>query len=66
MVRSSTDARDVAVTGMGFCLPGIGQPAITTQDVWEIASQGKTATVAWRSRRQRRSARSSATWPATC
>ena len=30
MMRSATDARDVVVTGMGFCLPGLGQAAITT------------------------------------
>ena len=36
-------ARDVVVTGMGFCLPGLGRPAITAQDVWDIASTGRTA-----------------------
>ncbi|GAA1852620.1 beta-ketoacyl synthase N-terminal-like domain-containing protein [Asanoa iriomotensis] len=43
MVRSATDARDTVVTGMGFCLPGLGRAAITTEDVWEIASNGMTA-----------------------
>ncbi|MDG4826235.1 beta-ketoacyl synthase N-terminal-like domain-containing protein [Asanoa sp. WMMD1127] len=43
MMRSATDARDVVVTGMGFCLPGIGRATITTDDVWEIVSTGKTA-----------------------
>lgn len=43
MMRSGTDARDVVVTGMGFCLPGLGRATITTQDVWEIVSQGRTA-----------------------
>ena len=43
MQRSRTDARDVVVTGMGFCLPGQGRPTITAQDVWDIASRGRTA-----------------------
>ncbi len=28
------------VTGMGFCLPGIGQPTRTAEELWSIASQG--------------------------
>src|ERR1700760_923275 len=39
-------ARDVVVTGMGFCLPGIGQPVRTTDDLWSIASTGRTSLAA--------------------
>jgi 3-oxoacyl-[acyl-carrier-protein] synthase II len=33
-------ARDVIVTGMGFCLPGLSGPVYTASDLWEIASRG--------------------------
>lgn len=36
-------ARDAVVTGVGFCLPGLNNPARTADDVWEIASKGATA-----------------------
>ena len=30
------------VTGMGFCLPGLGQPVCTAADLWAVASQGRS------------------------
>jgi 3-oxoacyl-[acyl-carrier-protein] synthase II len=39
-------ARDVVVTGMGFCLPGLGQPVRTTEDLWSIASTGRSSLAA--------------------
>src|ERR1700676_325450 len=35
-------ARDVVVTGMGFCLPGNGQPVRTAVDLWDVASNGRS------------------------
>ncbi|MFI1470115.1 beta-ketoacyl synthase N-terminal-like domain-containing protein [Streptomyces wuyuanensis] len=35
-------ARDVVVTGMGFCLPGEGRPVFTARDVWDVAAHGRT------------------------
>lgn len=35
-------ARDVMVTGMGFCLPGDAAPVITAEDLWDVASQGRS------------------------
>ncbi|MFF0061328.1 beta-ketoacyl synthase N-terminal-like domain-containing protein [Streptomyces sp. NPDC005279] len=35
-------ARDVVVTGMGFCLPGDGRPVFTAEEVWDIASHGRS------------------------
>src|SRR5579875_1210739 len=40
MTRHGSAAKDVMVTGMGFCLPGTDQPVCNTKDLWEIASQG--------------------------
>ena len=39
-------ARDAVVTGMGFCLPGLGQPVRTTEDLWSIASTGRSSLTA--------------------
>ncbi|GAA3787530.1 beta-ketoacyl-[acyl-carrier-protein] synthase family protein [Streptomyces phyllanthi] len=33
-------ARDVMVTGMGFCLPGTGRPVFSADDIWDVASRG--------------------------
>ena len=33
-------ARDVVVTGMGFCLPGYLEPVFNTSELWSIASRG--------------------------
>jgi 3-oxoacyl-[acyl-carrier-protein] synthase II len=41
-MRGGLGARDVMVTGMGFCLPGIEQPACTAGDIWAIASEGRS------------------------
>lgn len=35
-------ARDVVVTGMGFCLPSDGRPVFTAAEVWDIASHGRS------------------------
>jgi 3-oxoacyl-[acyl-carrier-protein] synthase II len=35
-------ARDVVVTGMGFCLPGNGHPVRTARDIWDVASRGES------------------------
>ncbi len=32
--------RDVLLTGMGFCLPGLDRPCFTADDVWAVASKG--------------------------
>ncbi|MFE7778223.1 beta-ketoacyl synthase N-terminal-like domain-containing protein [Streptomyces sp. NPDC057445] len=40
--RARVSARDVLVTGMGFCLPGEGRPAFTAEEVWDIASHGRS------------------------
>jgi 3-oxoacyl-[acyl-carrier-protein] synthase II len=37
--------RSAVVTGMGFCLPGLLQPVITAQDLWEVASTGSSCLV---------------------
>ena len=34
--------RDVMVTGMGFCMPGNGQPVCTPDELWDIASHGRS------------------------
>ncbi|HUN35461.1 MAG TPA: beta-ketoacyl synthase N-terminal-like domain-containing protein [Trebonia sp.] len=34
-------ARDVMITGMGFCLPGVDQPVCTAADLWKVASEGR-------------------------
>jgi 3-oxoacyl-[acyl-carrier-protein] synthase II len=34
-------ARDVLVTGMGFCLPGGDEPVVTAEDLWQTASRGR-------------------------
>lgn len=39
-------ARDVMVTGMGFCLPGQTAPTLTAADLWHIAANGATCLVA--------------------
>ncbi|WP_031509800.1 beta-ketoacyl-[acyl-carrier-protein] synthase family protein [Streptomyces megasporus] len=40
-MRPRRDARDVLVTGMGFCLPGGPHaPTVTAEDVWRTASAG--------------------------
>ena len=46
VMTDAPGARDVVVTGMGFCLPGIGQPVRTTDDLWSIASAGRTSLTA--------------------
>lgn len=33
-------ARDVVVTGLGFCLPGDQSPVFTADDLWDVASRG--------------------------
>lgn len=38
--RGGVSARDVMVTGMGFCLPGSSRPVFTADDVWDVASRG--------------------------
>jgi 3-oxoacyl-[acyl-carrier-protein] synthase II len=35
-------ARDVLVTGMGFCLPGRGGPVRTAADLWSVAARGQS------------------------
>ena len=40
-----TRARDVVVTGMGFCLPGHLQPVFNAGDVWSVASRGMSCLV---------------------
>ena len=41
--RSRTAAaRDVVVTGMGFCLPGDGEPVLTAGQLWDVAAQGRS------------------------
>jgi 3-oxoacyl-[acyl-carrier-protein] synthase II len=35
-------ARDVMITGMGFCLPGIERPVCTAAELWEVASEGRS------------------------
>lgn len=35
-------ARDVLVTGMGFCLPGLDGPVFTAADLWNVAAHGRT------------------------
>jgi 3-oxoacyl-[acyl-carrier-protein] synthase II len=45
-MTDAPSARDVVVTGMGFCLPGIGQPVRTADDLWSIASAGRTSLAA--------------------
>ncbi|TVL91540.1 beta-ketoacyl synthase N-terminal-like domain-containing protein [Streptomyces sp. SAJ15] len=40
--RHAGNARDVMVTGMGFCLPGIHEPVRTAAELWDIASRGAT------------------------
>lgn len=37
--------RDVMITGMGFCLPGIGEPVRTPEDLWSIASKGRSSLI---------------------
>lgn len=37
--------RDVLVTGMGFCLPGEDGPVLTAEEVWDIASNGRSCLV---------------------
>ncbi|MFJ6631350.1 beta-ketoacyl synthase N-terminal-like domain-containing protein [Streptomyces sp. NPDC091376] len=39
---ANSGARDAVVTGMGFCLPGEGQPAFSAEDVWDVVSHGRT------------------------
>jgi 3-oxoacyl-[acyl-carrier-protein] synthase II len=39
-------ARDVMVTGMGFCLPGVEQPVRTADELWSMASRGQTSLTA--------------------
>lgn len=43
--RGGASARDVLVTGMGFCLPGRSRPVFTADDIWEIASRGASCLV---------------------
>jgi 3-oxoacyl-[acyl-carrier-protein] synthase II len=40
--RTGVHPRDAIVTGMGFCLPGIGEPVFTVDNLWTIASYGRT------------------------
>ncbi|MDH6124724.1 3-oxoacyl-[acyl-carrier-protein] synthase II [Kitasatospora sp. GP82] len=40
--RGGTSARDAMVTGMGFCLPGDSRPVFTGDDVWDVASHGRS------------------------
>jgi hypothetical protein len=40
--RSELGARDVMVAGMGFCLPGVEQPVCTADELWEVASEGRS------------------------
>ncbi|MCX4820911.1 ketoacyl synthase [Streptomyces sp. NBC_01142] len=39
---AGASARDAVVTGMGFCLPGEGRPVFTAEEVWDIASHGRS------------------------
>lgn len=39
---TSDRARETVVTGMGFCLPGRPHPVCTAQEVWDMASRGRT------------------------
>ncbi|WP_432585299.1 beta-ketoacyl synthase N-terminal-like domain-containing protein [Streptomyces sp. HD1123-B1] len=45
MKKGGGNARDAVVTGLGFCLPGGAEPVFTPGQVWEIASQGRSALV---------------------
>jgi 3-oxoacyl-[acyl-carrier-protein] synthase II len=36
-------ARDVLVTGLGFCLPGPDQPVFAPADLWNLTARGRTA-----------------------
>jgi 3-oxoacyl-[acyl-carrier-protein] synthase II len=38
--------RDVMVSGMGFCMPGLDRRVQTAQDLWDFASRGQSALVA--------------------
>lgn len=35
-------AHDTMVTGMGFCLPGDSRPVFTADQVWDVASRGRS------------------------
>ncbi|EIV93946.1 beta-ketoacyl synthase N-terminal-like domain-containing protein [Frankia sp. QA3] len=37
---AASGERDVLLTGMGFCLPGLDGPCFTADDVWAVASKG--------------------------
>ncbi|MET8009437.1 beta-ketoacyl synthase N-terminal-like domain-containing protein [Streptomyces sp. NPDC005271] len=45
MKKGGRNARDAVVTGLGFCLPGDAEPVFTAGQVWDIASQGRSALV---------------------
>lgn len=42
-MRDGLAASEVMVTGMGFCLPGIDRPVCTADDLWSMASQGRSS-----------------------
>ncbi|WP_240436431.1 beta-ketoacyl synthase N-terminal-like domain-containing protein [Streptomyces sporangiiformans] len=44
-MSNAVSARDVMVTGMGFCLPGTSRPVFSADDVWDVASRGASCLV---------------------
>ena len=40
--RAGAGARDVLVTGMGFCLPGDEEPVLTSGQLWDVAARGRS------------------------
>ncbi|WP_420497745.1 hypothetical protein [Parafrankia soli] len=45
VLPSDRGERDVLVTGMGFCLPGESRPVLTPEEVWDVASNGRSCRV---------------------
>ncbi|WP_116437544.1 MULTISPECIES: beta-ketoacyl synthase [unclassified Frankia] len=45
--RPERGARDVLVTGMGFCLPGgtAAAPLFTAEEIWDVAANGRSCIV---------------------
>ncbi|WP_083975845.1 beta-ketoacyl synthase N-terminal-like domain-containing protein [Kitasatospora azatica] len=42
MGGGGVSGRDALVTGLGFCLPGDDRPVFTVDDLWKVASHGRT------------------------
>ncbi|MFF2849106.1 beta-ketoacyl synthase N-terminal-like domain-containing protein [Streptomyces sp. NPDC058001] len=43
--RTGGRARDVVVTGIGLCLPGIQSPVFSADDLWQVASSGMSCLI---------------------